>query len=59
MDGWMDFGTSELLYLPLIWQKQKTAEPMAVYKKEKTTWDGAAQPWALRMINGFANPVGL
>lgn len=54
-DGWMA-EPSKLLYPPLIWWKWK--EP-GQWLFTKTTWDGAAEFQAPRMINGFANPVGL
>lgn len=50
------------------WQSLKTTvSPFHLVKRKepgqrlftKTTWDGAAEFQALRMINGFANPVGL
>lgn len=53
MDGWQNLKTTVSPSHLVKWR-----EP-GQWLFTKTTWDGAAEFQALRMINGFANPVGL
>lgn len=55
-DRWTNGGALKLLHLPLIWWNGKSR---GQWMFTTTTWDGALQFQALRMINGFANPVRL
>lgn len=55
-DGWMA-GPQNYCISPLVLVEMEKSRGQWLFTK--TTWDGAAEFQALRMINGFANPVGL